>query len=99
MSVTTEFWNEIDRLWPPSPAQTIRIIGSGALMLQTQYQRATNDSDVLEATDLDSTTRQRLVDIGGKDTALASKFSMYVDIVNSGIPFLPHPARCTPTPT
>jgi hypothetical protein len=41
------FFQEVDQAWRwPSPAKCrLRILGSAALMLQTNYQRGTRDGD------------------------------------------------------
>ena len=70
-----------------------RIIGSTALMLQTDYVRGTKDSDVLQTTDLDDQTRERLLALGGKDSALAQRWRLYLEVVPNGLPFLPRPPR------
>jgi hypothetical protein len=53
-SVFEEFFRDLDAQWPrPVDAKIrLRLIGSAALMLQTNYQRGTTDSDVLETTNL-----------------------------------------------
>lgn len=53
MNQIGEFIAEIDRSWEPlrQERQPLRIIGCGALMLQTDYERGTKDSDVLQAAD------------------------------------------------
>jgi hypothetical protein len=67
VSLTSEFFIEIDRLWPRQPAGKVQlsIIGSGALMLQVDYERGTKDSDVFETTALTDDTKQRLIAVGG----------------------------------
>jgi hypothetical protein len=88
-----EFFAAIDAEWrPATPAKVqLSIIGSGALMLQTKYERGTKDSDVFETTDLTQETVDQLVRIAGKGTRLHGKHLMYIDIVRNGIPFLPQP--------
>ena len=50
MPLINDFFIDIDRHWGASTEGKIplRIIGSSALMLQTNYERGTKDSDVLE---------------------------------------------------
>jgi hypothetical protein len=94
VQVIKDFFTEIDRLWPPEepPHRKARlsILGSGALMLQTSYERGTKDSDVLETTDLSDDVKQRLVALAGAGTELHRRRKLYIDIVRNGIPFLPH---------
>lgn len=92
MLVVDEFFVEIDKLWPGGTVDKVRlsIIGCGALMLQTDYQRGTKDSDVFETTQLTNETKERLIVLAGIDTALHKQHKLYIDIVANGIPFLPH---------
>ena len=95
MSIVEMFFREIDAgwAWPaPAPIQ-LRLIGSTALMLQTSYERATKDSDVLETLDLARETKQRLLAVAGPGTDLHRRRRLYLDIVGNGIPFLPWPPR------
>jgi hypothetical protein len=50
MPLIHDFFREPDAAWGiPAPAKIrLRIIGSSALMLQTDYARGTKDTDVLE---------------------------------------------------
>lgn len=92
MNLVEQFFAEIDSKWPTSDTkQQLRIIGSGALMLQTTYQRGTNDGDIFE-TQLPAEAKDRLLELAGRGTVIHAKRSMYVDIVANGIPFLPRPA-------
>jgi hypothetical protein len=47
------------------PKITLRLIGAGALMLQTGYDRGTKDSDILESEDLDTLTHAQLLELAG----------------------------------
>jgi hypothetical protein len=88
-----EFFQEIDRTWgaeKPAAKTRLAIIGCGALLLRTSYQRGTKDSDVFETTELTSTIQARLLAIAGHGTKLHTKHKLYVDIVGNGLPFLPH---------
>ena len=92
------FFQEIDRLWEPTKPEKIifRVIGSGALFLQTDYSRATKDSDVLETLEVTSELKARLTELAGKRTPLHKRTGLYLDIVISGLPFLPHGPRFHP---
>lgn len=91
MQRVREFFGEIDRKWPTDAPDKVRlrIIGCGALMLQTNYERGTKDSDVFDTVDLAAETKGHLLRIAGIGTELANRRLMYVDIVANGIPFLP----------
>ncbi len=92
MSAITTFFIEIDRLWKPQESGKIklRVIGSGALLLQTDYQRGTKDGDVLESLELTPDIKERLRTLAGKNTDLHKRTRLYLDIVIAGLPFLPH---------
>lgn len=85
-----EFFLEIDRRWKIVDREpiTLRVIGSAALMLQTEYGRGTKDSDILEV-NISSTVKQNLLDLAGKGSELFHRHRMYLDIVQSALPFLP----------
>lgn len=94
MKRVEEFFLALDRACPAAtPATRLHIIGSTALMLQTGYERGTKDADVLETTTLSAGTRALLLSLGGPDSDLYRRHRMYVEIVGSGIPFLPMPSR------
>jgi len=88
------FLLELDQKWagPIDRKIVLRIIGSVALMLQVDYMRGTKDGDVLETVAMNREIQGRLLALGGEGTALAKKHQIYLDIVHSGLPFLPHPA-------
>lgn len=88
MPLTSEFFIEIDRRWPREPAGKVRlsIIGSGALMLQADYERGTKDSDVFETMDLTGDTKRCLVAIAGPDTDLHRR--RFRATVGYGVPAL-----------
>ncbi|BDU75731.1 hypothetical protein METESE_06890 [Mesoterricola sediminis] len=67
----------------------LHVIGSTALMLQSNYVRGTKDSDVLEAADLPSDIAAELLALAGRGTSLAARHQIYLDIVPRGLPFLP----------
>jgi hypothetical protein len=92
MSVVSDFLGDIDHRWSwPQPGKIpLRVIGCGALLLATDYQRGTKDSDVLETIELSADTKRRLTELAGKGTTLDIRRGMYIDIVSSGLPLLPH---------
>jgi len=67
----------------------LRVIGSGALMLQVKYLRGTKDGDVLESLAINQAVKGKLLGLGGPGTPLARRCGIYLDVVNSGLPFLP----------
>jgi hypothetical protein len=81
---------------PATAKIRLRIIGSSALMLQTDYERGTKDSDVLETNDLTAGIKKRLLDLAGAGTPLHEKHRLYIEFVSSGIPFLPQVALYHP---
>ena len=95
MQLVKDFFSEIDRKWQLASPSKVRlhIIGSGALMFQTSNERGTNDSDVFDTVDLAAESKAHLLKLAGKNTELATRRRMYVDIVANGIPFLPHPPQ------
>jgi hypothetical protein len=92
MTPFDDFLIELDHRWVPETNQRIcfRVIGSVALMLQADYRRVTKDGDMLETIALTTAIQDRLLALGGKATELAEKHNIYLDIVHSGLPFLPH---------
>lgn len=101
MQLVDAFFREIDRGWiePTSGRITLNIIGSGALMLQANYERGTRDSDVLETESLTPPIREALLALAGPGTKLASRTGMHLDIVRNGIPFLPRVPDWRPVAT
>lgn len=90
MSVLEEFFRDLDAQWPSVDAKIrLRLIGSAALMLQTDYQRGTKDSDILETTNLTDEIKARLLTIAGKSSRLFERHRLYLEIVAPGLPFLP----------
>jgi hypothetical protein len=98
VSRVSDFIEEIDRHWrtlPSEPRRTrLRIIGSAALMLRTGHDRGTKDSDVLETASVTPSIKERLLALAGPATALHIRHKMYLDIVASGLPFLPQAPIC-----
>jgi hypothetical protein len=93
VALIKEFFIELDRHWKQTQEQRIplRVIGSAALMLHTEYERRTKDSDVIETDFITEPVRKALLDIAGKKTEFHSRYGMYLDIVPRATPFLPHP--------
>lgn len=87
------FLHAIDASWTlttPEPV-VLRVLGSAALFLQTQYSRGTKDTDVIEASDLSNEVKEHLRAIAGQQSALFQQHRLYVDIVSQNIPMLPNP--------
>lgn len=85
MTLIHEFFRELDAGWgtPPPAKVCLRVIGSSALMLQTDYARGTKDSDVLETNDLTDNVKSRLLAAGGMGSRLHTKYAMYLELVSS----------------
>ena len=91
------FLLDIDAHWPAGgPRIPLKVLGSTALMLQTAYLRGTKDSDVLGVDPVVGGLADALLSMAGKDTAMHRQHQVYLDVVGSGIPFLPHPPRWNP---
>ena len=92
MTEIEAFFKEIDALWAPAKEKrlVLKVIGSGALFLQTDYRRGTKDGDVLETVALTADLKKSLLELAGKGTPLSKRTGLYLDIVISGLPFLPH---------
>jgi hypothetical protein len=86
-----EFFQEIDGRWGLATGTKVRlrIIGSVALMLQTDYARGTKDGDVLETSELTPEIQAHLLELAGKGTPIHVRHKLYIDIVANGIPLLP----------
>lgn len=84
------FLQDLDAHWiPTAPGRLrLRIIGSTALFLQTDYRRGTKDSDILETTELGQEEQARLLALAGKDTLLHRRHRLYAEIVGRAFPFL-----------
>lgn len=98
MNFVREFFRDIDRRWrlPHAEKVRLRIIGSTALMLQTDYARGTKDSDVIETASVTPEIKRHLLALAPKDKESESlaKYRMYIDIVAAGLPFLPQAPIC-----
>jgi hypothetical protein len=73
--------------------QPLRFIGSGALMLQSDYDRGTKDSDILQTVDLDAETCAQLLELADRDTEVFTRHRLYIDVVKNGVPFLARAPR------
>jgi hypothetical protein len=84
------FFQDIDSRWPEdgAPRIPLRMLGATALMLQTDYDRGTKDSDILETVTI-TPIKPGLLALAGKGTPLHQKHRIYLDIVGNGVPFLP----------
>ena len=62
MRAHERFFREIDEKWrgPATDKIPLRVIGSAALMLQTDYARGTNDGDVLETASITGEIKKAL---------------------------------------
>ncbi len=91
---------DLDKSWdgPGGARIRLRILGSMALMLQTDYVRGTKDGDILEADPVSGSIKQRLLDLGGPGTDLARRHAVYIDVVSSGILLLPARPEYVPLP-
>lgn len=95
MSRVHDFFEELDRLWGPTPQGklTLKIIGASALLLRHGYDRGTKDSDVYDVLE---NTSKRLLELAGPGTDLHTKHKIYIQIVHSGTPFIPQKALYHP---
>ncbi len=85
------FFTELDARWVatgPAPI-TLRVLGSTALFLRTNYQRGTKDSDVIETAQITPEIRAQARALGGKGSPLHLRHGVYVDFLPSAFPFLP----------
>lgn len=91
---------DLDKLWQGEgkPRIRIRILGSMALMLQTNYERGTKDGDILDAHPIDAEIKERLLKLGGLGSALAKRHRVYLDVVTNGLLMLPAQPRYLPLP-
>ena len=93
-------FQELDRLWDVSSSgkTPLRVIGSGALMMQVDYRRPTNDGDVFETLELTREVLVGLRKLAWRGTTLHVRLVMYIDVVANGIPFLAQQPRWRPQP-
>jgi hypothetical protein len=92
MNDIERLFREVDRLWGSARSKKIplKVIGSGALFLQTTYSRSTKDGDVLETLEVTAELKKRLLALAGKNTLVHEQTGLYLDVVINGLPFLPH---------
>lgn len=92
MKQLRHFLRDLDNAWDPHgiSRQSLPLIGSGALMLLTDYERGTKDGDVFQTSDITDSVKSRLLALGGKGTSLHARHRLYIDVVSNGLPFLPH---------
>ena len=86
------FLQQLDDAWKPlgTSRQELPLIGSGALMLLTDYERGTKDGDVFQTSDITDSVKSQLLALGGKGSSLHTRHRLYIDVVSNGLPFLPH---------
>lgn len=96
MRAIERFLRDLDAAWPSVEKRKVRLtmIGSAALMLQAPYERGTKDSDVLRTSEITPEVDQRLIRIAGKGSKLATRHRLYLEVVSSGVPFLPQRLNC-----
>jgi hypothetical protein len=86
-----EFFVELDASWDLRSGKIrLPLFGCGALLLQTDYKRLTKDGDILETLQHTPIIQSHLKEMAGKGTKLHQRHRLYLEIVASGIPFLPH---------
>jgi len=91
---------DLDSLWPGGgiSRMRLRILGSMALMLQSDYERGTKDGDILFTPPIDDEIRKRLLNLGGQGSALARRHRVFLDVVSRGILMLPAQPQYVPLP-
>jgi len=96
MQAIERFLRDLDAAWPSVEERKVRltVIGSAALMLQAPYERGTKDSDVLRTSEITPEVDQQLITIAGKGSKLAKRHRLYLEVVSSGLPFLPQKLNC-----
>ena len=97
MNAAEQLFRELAEHWDGPPLPALRIIGSTALMLQTDWERGTKDSDLLETLDMEEQIKTRLLELAGPKSVLARRWRMYLDVVSNGVPFLPQVPTWHPT--
>ena len=100
MKSIESFFRDLDAAWKdPGEPILFQVIGSTALMLQFDYERLTNDSDVIETVQFTGPVKAKLEGLAGKNSSLFSRYRLYLDIVNSAIPFILPRATYHPVPS
>ncbi len=94
MKFIERFFRDLDTAWKDRGDRFLfQIIGSTALMFQFDYERVTNDSDVIETVQFTVPIKAKLEKLAGKNSPLFNRYRLYLDIVDRGIPFiLPRPS-------
>lgn len=94
MKFVERFFHDLDGAWTHGGDRILfQVIGSTALMFQFDYERLTNDSDVIETAQFTVPIKAKLEKLAGKNSPLFQRYRLYLDIVNPGIPFiLPRPS-------
>lgn len=94
MKFIEQFFRDLDAAWKDRGDRLLfQIIGSTALMFQFDYERLTNDSDVIETIQFTVPIKAKLEKLAGKTSPLFNRYRLYLDIVDRGIPFiLPRPS-------
>ena len=79
MGIIEMFFAELDARWvlDGSEPLRLRIIGSAALMLQTQYERGTKDSDIIRTADLTESSERKLLALAGEGTRMHRRHRRY----------------------
>lgn len=92
------FIADIDKAWglPARSKVELKILGAGALLLQTGYGGGTKDSDIFETASLTPEIKAHVLELAGSGTKLATRHRMYAEIVANGIPFLRQGALWNP---
>lgn len=93
MQLVEQFLVALAAAWDRPARPTLRILGSTALFLRTDYARGTRDSDVLSTAELEPPIQERLLEIAGPSSKLARRFHLHLQILPNGIPFLPRAPR------
>lgn len=89
LGAVEDFLVDIDRRWKGSETGIpLRIIGSTALLLRTDYQRGTDDSDVLQTAEVTDDIKDRLLALAGKKTPMHARHGMYIQVLSTGFPLL-----------
>lgn len=91
MDQIREFLTEVDARWKPLGGEplALQVLGSAALMLQTEYVRGTKDGDVLESRSMSEAVKAQLLTLAGKESEIHKRLRMYIDVVKPAILFLP----------
>lgn len=86
-----DFFRDVDRSWhfEAKGPVTLRLLGSTALILQTDFRRGTKDGDVLETDEITVGVASALLRMAGKDSAIHRRHRMYLEVLSAGFPFLP----------